>query len=173
MSRAYRVKWQTASRVVRSEDQVKLDVDLLGILPPEEMHELLAGALTEEGWKKKGDGTLAKTMGAAEATLSEDGKTISLNLKQKKKVTATAQTKSTAESEAARRSQAAQAGLDEERTRALSQAEADLRDGLSAVVQRTYREALERRARMLGEIESIQEGTTTDGDVEVTIKIKA
>ncbi len=75
--------------------------------------------------------------------------------------------------DAKRQGDALQEKLDSETTQALAQAEANLRDDLAGVVQRTYRRALERRAKKLGEIESIHEGQTADGDIEVTIKIKA
>lgn len=177
MSRAYRVKWETASQTVRSSDAVDLGVDLLGILPEVEMGEILAEELKADGWKAKGstsgDGGLTKKVGDTVASLSEDKKTIRIELGTKTQVTASARTKRQAKEDAKRQGEALKGKLDAETTQALTKAEADLRDALASVVQRTYKRALERRAAKLGEVQSVHEGQTADGDIEVTIKIKA
>lgn len=172
MSRAYRVKWETASQTVRSSDAVDLGVDLLGILPEAEMGEILAEELKADGWKTK-DGTLTTTVGDTVASLSADQKTIRVELGTKTQVTASARTLQQAKVDAKRQGEALKGKLDADTTKALAKAEADLRDALASVVQRTYRRALERRAAKLGEVQSVHEGQTQDGDIEVTIKIKA
>src|ERR1051326_9035313 len=56
MSRAYRIKVkETARHVLRASDHVSTQLELLEILPPERMLELLANELQKRGFKKQGE----------------------------------------------------------------------------------------------------------------------
>ena len=56
MSRAYRIKVrQSEQRVVKAQDHVSTQLELLTILPPEQMADLLARALEERGFERCGD----------------------------------------------------------------------------------------------------------------------
>jgi len=57
MSRAYRIKVsESLSRVIRAEDHVATRLELLEILPPEEMATLLAAELAGRGFEETDDG---------------------------------------------------------------------------------------------------------------------
>lgn len=57
MSRAYRLKvTETLRRVVRAEDHVSTELEILEILPREEMSGLLAGELERRGFQKGKEG---------------------------------------------------------------------------------------------------------------------
>src|SRR3954469_13245353 len=56
MSRAYRIKVrESQNRVVKARDHVSTQLELLAILPPEQMADLLARALEERGFERCGD----------------------------------------------------------------------------------------------------------------------
>ena len=55
MSRAYRIRVQESlRRVIRASDHVSTDLELLDILPPEQMSELLAQELQKRGFERDG-----------------------------------------------------------------------------------------------------------------------
>ena len=55
MSRAYRIKVQESlRRVIRASDHVRTDLEILEILPPEQMAELLTEELLKRGFETKG-----------------------------------------------------------------------------------------------------------------------
>ena len=56
MSRAYRIRLQeTLRRVITAEDHVSTQLELLELLPPEQMADLLAAELERGGFEKKGE----------------------------------------------------------------------------------------------------------------------
>src|SRR5690348_12345151 len=56
MSRAYRIKVKESARhVMRASDHVSTQLELLEILPPERMADLLANELEKRGFKKEGE----------------------------------------------------------------------------------------------------------------------
>jgi|YelNatPaOPRAMG01_1025707.scaffolds.fasta_scaffold162291_1 hypothetical protein len=55
MSRAYRVcVRETQSHIIHAEDHVHTQLEVLAVLPPEQMAELLAGALERRGFQREG-----------------------------------------------------------------------------------------------------------------------
>ena len=56
MSRAYRVSVkESQNRVIRAEDHVCTDLEILEVLPPEQMGELLSQELEKRGFERDGD----------------------------------------------------------------------------------------------------------------------
>ncbi len=56
MSRAYRIKVrESQNRTVKARDHVSTQLEILSILPPEQMADLLAKALEEQGFERCGD----------------------------------------------------------------------------------------------------------------------
>jgi hypothetical protein len=56
MSRAYRVAIrESQSRTIRAEDHVSTNLDILGVLPPQDMADLLADELARRGFERQGD----------------------------------------------------------------------------------------------------------------------
>src|SRR5258707_15484052 len=62
MSRAYRIRVkESLTRDVRAEDSIETCVDILAVMPPEQMAELLALELEQRGFERQDDGTLVRT----------------------------------------------------------------------------------------------------------------
>lgn len=171
MSRAYRVRLQTATRHVKSSDELEIDLALLGILPEAEMKSLLEDALQAEGWRKSGN-KLVRTFGEVEAEIDEEMGTVSLRLERKKEVVASARNLDEAQRRAADQAESTKEKLDRTVAKALSDVEASVRESVQGALQKTYVTALEKKARAMGEVESIDRTEGADGDLEIVIKVK-
>jgi len=84
MSRSYRLKVrETLRKVIRAEDHVSSQLELLEILPCDQMAELLAKELVSRGFKREGDKVVREEKGitvtveleSGEVTVSATGKT--------------------------------------------------------------------------------------------------
>jgi hypothetical protein len=172
MSRAYRVTWVAAARTVTASDRIRMDVDLLDILPEGDMSSLLREQLKADGWKDHG-GELVLDEGDVRATLSRDGKTIELTHEAERAVNVRSATKQEAERQADAAATAAEEDLKARAAERLARVEPVIREKLGKSLQRVYVEALRRKAQSLGEVESMQESVSGDGELEVVIKVKA
>jgi hypothetical protein len=174
MSRGYRVTWETASRTVRASDKLEIPVSLLEIMPAGEMLDLLRGELEADGWKRQRDGAMTiEVSEGATARLSPDGKTITLTLAGEKMVQGGGRSAEAAGAKAEEAAVGASKALEEKIGKALARLEPGVRERLQGAVQRTYVQALRRKAATLGEIESITTGTDADGTEEIVIKVRA
>ena len=73
MSRAYRIKVrESLRRVIRAEDRVSTQLEMLEVLPPEQMAELLAEELKRRGFEEKGDALVRKQNGVTVTRRSEE-----------------------------------------------------------------------------------------------------
>src|SRR5262249_27386946 len=64
MSRAYRVKVkESLKRTIKAEDSVSTGLEILEVLPAEQMSELLAEELKAHGFEEQEDGTLTRQQG--------------------------------------------------------------------------------------------------------------
>lgn len=71
MSRAYRIRVKEAlARDIRAEDSIETHLEMLEVLPPEQMGELLARELEARGYERQEDGSLVKK--------GEDGVTVTV-----------------------------------------------------------------------------------------------
>jgi hypothetical protein len=172
MSRAYRVELRTATRKVHSKDEIGIDLSILGILPSDEMKGLLEEALLEDGWAKTAGAKLVRRFGDVIAEIDRDKKTVTVHLEKQTTVSGRGASASAAEEEAKRRAEREKAGLDREVTRELAEREASVRESVQGALQRVYITALEKKARAMGEVESIDRREIGDGEVEIVIKVK-
>src|SRR5829696_3753076 len=70
MSRSYRISVrECVNRVIKAEDKISTTLEILEVLPPEQMAGLLADALEKEGYRREGN-TLVK---------EEDGVVVSVD----------------------------------------------------------------------------------------------
>jgi hypothetical protein len=61
MSRSYRIcVRESVSRVIRAEDRVSTHLEILEVLPPEEMAGLLGDELERRGFRRQKDGALVR-----------------------------------------------------------------------------------------------------------------
>src|SRR4051812_21416739 len=83
MSRSYRIRVrETLRRGIRAADHVSSQLELLEILPPEQMGELLAQELTSRGYRRQGqqvvrkdkDITVTVDLQSGEVTVRSDSK---------------------------------------------------------------------------------------------------
>ncbi len=159
-----------AEQGVDVADEVHLDVAVLPVLSDAEMRAIVREILREGGWTQCPDGSLEKSFGDAMATLAPDASGVTLRVRSATTVSATGSAavekdggEKAADREAAQRANAAvQALAEKERERlaaenmkALTREEPALRGEIQRALNRTYRKALEERARQMGEVESI------------------
>ena len=186
LRRVYRTR--ELSDGVHVEDLVRLDVVLLPVLEDAAMRDALRAALREKGWTDGADGSMQKQLGEAVATLSPDGRSIGLRTVADATVTvegravvegeggekkADREAEKDAREKLAQRTEAERSRLAEKNLGEIARREPELRAEVQQALNRTYRLALEERARQLGEIESLQERGDTGGTYEVTVVVKA
>jgi hypothetical protein len=172
MSRAYRVNWVTASSTVTTSDTLTVGVSLLGILPEAEMAAMLRDELTRAGWSRGEDGTLTKALGELTATLDAGAAKVTVTASAENAVSARGRNKGDADTQLVEARSKERERLLTELAKRLSAAEPDLRAKMGEAVQRVYVEALRKKAASMGTIESVHEGTGSDGEYEVTIKVR-
>ena len=171
MSRAYRIQWKTASRRVTSQDEISIDVALLGILSEEEMKALLDAELSKEGWTKE-KGKLVRRFGDARAEIDAERKTVKIVLEVEREATGRGTTKDEAQNKADEQAQNLKKQLDREVTAELAGSEASVRENLQGALQKVYVTALEAKARKMGDVESIDRRENEEGELELVIKVK-
>ncbi len=183
-----RVLRKDASDTVAAHDVVQLDVRVLPVLPNDGMVAILREQLRAGGWVDQPDGSLTLVLGDAVATLAPDGTSVEI----RREVTRTVEVSRTATVRGSEDENKAESALDKqvrdelersvakERERMerenlarLTALEPDVREKLQEALNRTYRRALEERARQLGQLESMRESGDVKGTYEVTIVVKA
>lgn len=86
MSRSYRIKVrETLRRVIRASDHVSSQLELLEILPPEQMAELLAKELTARGFKQQGNQVVRQQRGVT-VSVELDSGTVTVQSETKQEV---------------------------------------------------------------------------------------
>ena len=176
MSRGYRVMMeplQQAKAKASGSDELCIQVSLLPVLGEDRMRELLQAALREAGWQGSTGGALTKSLGEGlQATLSPDGRNVSVVQTSTVEVTGSARTGAEAERQAKENAARAESSVKRQATTTLAKAEADVRATLEDVIQRVYVSALQEKARSMGELQSMERHEGSDGTVEVVLKIK-
>src|SRR5581483_11973787 len=83
MSRAYRIRVsESLSRTLRAEDSVSTQLELLEVLPPEQMAQLLRDELKGRGFEEcdgqlvRDDGDLTTTVDPASGTVTVESKSV-------------------------------------------------------------------------------------------------
>jgi hypothetical protein len=188
MSRAYRITVKESdTRVLRGSDEICTQLELLEILPPEQMADLLRAELKNRGFEEADDGTLARKDGPLTVTVdpcngevsvkSELAEAVKLEAKQETyvyddvpgqsqhKERVREQVKQTLEKKAE-----VEAGrLQTQATEALEKHLEDLQPELGQVVNKVTRDALKQKAAQLGTIKELAEDAETGS---LTIKVE-
>lgn len=193
------LEWEALGRAVSTrdleatvhvEDRVVIAVRMLPVLQGDAMGATLREVLAAQGWEAQSDGTMTRAFGPVTATLDAGATTVAVSRAAEATVTATGRAvaaKGDVADEARAKSQAAalaEGALEQKRVQATARLEADnvavltreepaVRAALQEALNRVYRKALERRARELGEVESIDERGDVRGGYEVTVVVKA
>jgi hypothetical protein len=172
MSRAYRVTWVTVASNVSTDDTLTMNLSLLGILPDEDMATLLREELARRGWKPGEGGVVTGAVQGLDAVLSPDGAKVTVTARAEGDVTARGTNRDDAKLALERAEGAARDELKAGLAKRLTAAEPDLRAMMGEAIQRVYVEALKRKAASMGAVESLHETRGSDGEYEVTIKVR-
>lgn len=187
MSRAYRIRIrETLRTVIRAEDEVHSALELLPVLPPEAMRQLLAEELEREGlaeqdgqWVLDCEGVritvdletgrvTAKSQVAQELELERQVDRQIVRETEREREVARKQTQQELQqvlaNEAAQRQQELQGAA----TDALEAALRDHRGRIDRAVNRATAAALKQKAKQLGEVKQISE----DGEGSLTIVVE-
>jgi len=176
MSRAYRIRVsESLSRTLRAEDSVSTQLELLEVLPPEQMAQLLRDELKGRGFEEcdgqlvRDDGDLTTTVDPASGTVTVESKSVEdVELEGQRegvgyddfgpgeKAVRKALSKQL-QDDLAKQAEHEQGKLQEETTKRLEGHLADLQTELNGAVNRVTAEALKRKAAQLGQIKEVAE----------------
>jgi hypothetical protein len=189
MSRAYRISVkESINRVIRAEDRVSTQLEILEVLPPEQMGALLSEELEKKGFKKDGDTLVRKQKGITVRVCPETGDVI-VSSETCEKVTAEQEVtgrayddmgpnsrtvkehlKKEAREKLEKQVQDKTAGLQSKVTDQLEGELNDIRQELDQVVNRVTAEALKRKAASMGQIKEMTEDPQT-GNLTIVVEV--
>jgi hypothetical protein len=181
MSRAYRIRVRESLRkVVRAEDHVSTQLELLALLPPEQMADLLAAELCQRGFQRQGDRVVRKQNGAdvtvelaTGAVTVKAATTEEINIEAENTGYATDQRGESAkelQKSLKHKAELQKAALQAKVTDQLEAELGDLRKELDQVVNRVTAEALKRKAAQLGTIKQVTEDAQS-GSMTIVLEV--
>lgn len=189
MSRSYRIAVkESTNRVIRAEDRVSTQLEILEILPPEQMASLLAGELEKQGFERQGDVLVRKENGVT-ITVDPQKGTVTVSAEVAEKVKLEAEREGRAYDDAGAGAKAVReqlrkeaqevldkqakektAGLQSKVTDKLEGQLGDLRKELDGVVNRVTAEALKQKAAQMGQIKEMTEDPDT-GNLTIVVEV--
>jgi hypothetical protein len=190
MSRAYRIRVQESlRRVITAEDHVSTQLELLELLPAEQMADLLAAELERAGFEKKGNTLTRKNK---DVIIEIDPKTANVSVRvqssaevevkgeraaildrqahrdQNKKAEDT--TRAELRKDLDKKVDDKKAALETEVTKKLQGSLADIRRELDQVINRVTAEALKKKAAQMGRIKELSEDKTS-GSLTIVLEV--
>jgi hypothetical protein len=188
MSRAYRIRVkESTSQDLSASDEVCSDLEILEILPGDQMADLLEGELKGRGFEEK-EGKLVRSKDGVTVTVdpksgevgvkAETAETVELETEKEgwgyddvgpRGQAIRKQLSEQAKAELERRAQRHQERLQGEATEQLEGAMGDVRKELNDAVNSVTREALKRKAAQLGQIKEMTEDPEAGS---LTIKVE-
>jgi hypothetical protein len=189
MSRSYRIKVrETLRRVIRASDHVSSQLELLEILPPEAMAELLAKELTERGFQRQGQQAVRKSKDVT-VTVDLDTGEVTVRAESKQQVELSQEKQGVvyddvgpakSQAEAKLRDEARQTlekEADKQRARLQAQVTdklegelADLKKELDQAVNRATASALKQKAAQMGQITTLTEDAAS-GSLTIVVEV--
>jgi phosphopantothenoylcysteine synthetase/decarboxylase len=188
MSRSYRIAVkESINRVIRAEDRVSTQLEILEVLPPEQMGALLAEELEKKGFEKQGEVMVRKNKGVTITVNPETGQvTVTAEASEKMEaevekegrayddagVGAKAvreQLKKQAKDDLEKKAEEKKAGLQTKVTDRLEGELRDIRGELDQVVNKVTAEALKRKAATMGQIKEMTEDET--GNLTIVVEV--
>lgn len=189
MSRAYKIKVaESVSKVIRADDHVSTQLEMLEILPCDQMADLLAEELVKQGFKRQG-GKVVRTDGDITIEVDLESGTVSVraeaskevevkgeksgygyddagpsNKAQKKKLTE--QLKNELEGKVDKKEEQLQQKVTDQLEKQLR----NLRDELDKAVNRATAEALKQKAARIGQIKELTEDPET-GSLTIVVEV--
>jgi hypothetical protein len=189
MSRAYRISVsESIHRVLRAEDCVSTQLEILGVLPPDQMADLLAGELKNRGFKEDGEQLTRKQNGVAVSVDPKTG-TVTVSTEAAQKVELKGEKEGRAYDDAGPNAQAARETLRKDLQKDLEKRAVDktkdlqnqvtdkleaelggLRQELDQAVNRVTAEALKVKAASLGQIKELTEDPQA-GSLTIVVEV--
>ena len=189
MSRAYRIRVrESLTRVVRAHDRVSTQLEVLEILPADQMGELLAQELEKRGFRREGDVVVREKDGV---TITVDPATgsVTVSVEGSEQVELEAEKEGRAYDDAGSHAARVRKDLQEQAKKeleALAQRETErlqsqitdqleaqlggLRKELDQAVNRVTAEALKRKAAQMGEIKELTEDPQS-GSLTIVVEV--
>ncbi|HEY7329737.1 MAG TPA: hypothetical protein VH592_19035 [Gemmataceae bacterium] len=189
MSRAYRVSVrETRSRVIRAEDHVSTQLEILEVLPPEQMAGLLADELKRRGFERDGTRLTRKQSGVT-VTVETITSTVTVAAEASEETTIQAERtdrayddvgphakvvrenlKKQLEKDIERKVSEKTAGLQTKVTDRLERELNDVRQELDEVIHHVTAEALKRKAAQMGQIKEMTEDPQA-GSLTIVVEV--
>lgn len=189
MSRSYRVSVrECVNKVIKAEDRVSTELEILEILPPEQMGGLLADELEKGGYRREGNLLVKEEDGVVVTIDAEKGTvTISAEASEATKVEGERQGRAyddvgphankvredlrqELKRDLEKKVEAKTGALQGKVTDKLEAQLSDLRQELDKVVNKVTAEALKRKAASLGEIKQITEDPQS-GSLTIVVEV--
>lgn len=189
MSRAYRVSVrETRHRTIRAEDHVSTQLEILEVLPPEQMAGLLADELEQRGFERHGT-RLSRKQDGVTVTVETTTATVTVSAEASEQTTIQAERsdhayddagphakvvrenlKQQLEKDIDRKADEKQASLQTKVTDRLEGELNDVRQELDQVVHRVTAEALKRKAAQMGQIKEMTEDPQA-GSLTIVVEV--
>jgi hypothetical protein len=189
MSRAYRISMKESdTRCLKAGDEIGTQLEILDILPPEDMATLLRQELKNRGFDEQEDGTLSRNDGAV--TVTVDPCTGEVTVKAQAEETVSQEAKREAsgfndvgpgeeslrtrvkeqlKQDLDKKFEQEQSRLQNEATEHLEKHLQKIQPEISEIVNKVTRDALKQKAQQLGTVKEISEDAETGS---LTIKLE-
>jgi vacuolar-type H+-ATPase subunit E/Vma4 len=190
MSRAYRIRVrENLKRLLRAHDRVSTQLELLEILPPEQMAGLLEQELLSRGFQRKGELLVRQQAGGVTVAVDPASGRVTVQAEASERVDLQAEREGRVYDDAGPHARETKKRLQEELQKALArqadekaaklQSEvtdkleaqlSDLRRELDQAVNRVTAEALKQKAAQLGQIKQMTEDPQT-GSLTIVLEV--
>lgn len=189
VSRAYRITVkESVTRDLKAADEIGSQIELLEILPPEAMGQLLRQELESRGFRETDDGTLTRKSGGVTVTVDPCNGEVTVKAEASDKVTVegtrdaqawndvgpgrdqvTQKTREQLRKDLDKKIDKENERLQEKATAELEKHLHDLQPELGSIVNKVTREALKQKAAQLGTVMEVAED---DRSGSMTIKVE-
>ena len=189
MSRAYRITVkESETRELRGSDEICTQLELLEILPGEQMAGLLKGELANNGFEEQPDGTMAKKDGKLTVTVDPCNGEVSVKSEVEEKVTIEAKRDTTGyddvgpgegsirekmkdqlKADIDKKAERESGRLQTQATEKLEKALEELQPVLGKIINKVTRDALKQKAQQLGTVTEVAEDAESGS---LTIKVE-
>jgi predicted metal-dependent hydrolase len=189
MSRAYRLRVrETLRRVIRASDHVSSQLEVLEILPPEQMAELLAKELVGQGFERQGNQAVRKQKDIT-ITVELDSGNVTVAAESQHKVELASEKQGVVYDRSRQQRQQAEEKLREEARQSLEKSAdkhrqelqkqvterlegelADLRKQLDQAVNKATAAALKVKASQMGQIKTLTEDPAS-GSLTIVVEV--
>jgi hypothetical protein len=190
MSRAYRISVKdSVTRRITGSDEISTRLELLEILPPETMADLLKRELAGKGYREADDGTMVKSAGDVTVIVDPCQGDVTVKAELDKTVTEQGAREGTGfddvgpsdgairerlrdqlKADLENKIDAARSKLQERASAKLERELNDLQPELSEIVNRVTREALKQKAAQMGTIREVAEDPAS-GSMTITVEV--